>query len=156
MGRKSTKTSEREMPLWGQPGSTELPPVDPKNPMRADLDYGDPDLTRAVLAAARQPGHPLNEEITKQGVSVYEAWMVIIKERWTCSQEGRPCRWDPIVEELRAGLPPKKQGRVYEHFNGVFEDQGHSEGIEHHGNGAGRSVNHNGRSRHERRRDEWD
>ncbi|KAL8764508.1 MAG: hypothetical protein Q9194_007021, partial [Teloschistes cf. exilis] len=42
-------------------------------------DYSDPDLTRAVLAAARQPGHTLYEEV-KEGKSPYEVWIVVAKE----------------------------------------------------------------------------
>ncbi|KAL9576202.1 MAG: hypothetical protein Q9212_007300, partial [Teloschistes hypoglaucus] len=47
---------------------------------RTHPDYGDPDLTRAVLAAARQPGHPLYEEVKREGKSSYEVWIVVAKE----------------------------------------------------------------------------
>ncbi|KAI4193743.1 MAG: hypothetical protein LQ350_008184 [Teloschistes chrysophthalmus] len=48
--------------------SNHLPRMTPGSiSSRTHPDYSDPDLTRAVLAAARQPGHPLYEEVKREG-----------------------------------------------------------------------------------------
>ncbi|KAL8667580.1 MAG: hypothetical protein Q9202_000435 [Teloschistes flavicans] len=98
-----------------------LPAMNPGRnpPTRAHPDYGNPDLTRAVLAAARRPGHPLYEEVKKRGKSPYEVWMVVAEVRYTIWVEGRECWLDAVVENVRAGMT-----RGHGHKHGEDRGQG--------------------------------
>lgn len=111
-----------------------LPAMNPGRnpPTRAHPDYGNPDLTRAVLAAARRPGHPLYEEVKKRGKSPYEVWMVVAEVRYTSWVEGRECWLDAVVENVRAGMT-----RGHGHKHGEDRGQGGDRvpGPEHIGHG---------------------
>ncbi|KAL8836036.1 MAG: hypothetical protein Q9170_003081 [Blastenia crenularia] len=97
------------------------------------------ETSELITAAAQQPGHALNRECHRLGISPHELPGYIMEETAMADEQGIPNRWTNVIRSLRGGQPDEVG-----HADGYSDGSGSVRS--HHGGGSRASHGSHGYS----------